>query len=66
MIATQFAYYCAEKLGLKTLFIDLDHQANSTKAITSSKMCAVSQVLTSAILIDGKIILEREPFLLCA
>ena len=64
MIATQFAYYCADKLELKTLFIDLDHQANSTKAITSSEMCAVSKVTTSNILIDGKTIPEREPFLL--
>lgn len=66
MIATQFAYYCADKLGLKTLFIDLDHQANSTKAITSSEMCVVSRVTTSDILIDGKTIPEREPFLLVA
>lgn len=64
MFATQFAYYCAEKLGLKTLVIDLDHQANSTKPLTSSELCTVAETTASEILLDAKPIGVNEPFVL--
>lgn len=64
MVVTQFAYYCAEKLGLKTLVIDLDHQANSTKALISSELCTIAPVKVSEILLKGKSIDINKPFVL--
>ena len=64
MVVTQFAYYCAQKLGLKTLVLDLDHQANTTKPLVSSELCLVAPVKASEILLKGKTIDIREPFVL--
>ena len=64
MFTTQFAYYCVEKLGLKTLVIDLDHQANSTKSLKLSELCVVSKTSSSDILMHAKPIDIKEPFAL--
>lgn len=32
-LSTQFAFYCALKRGLRTLFIDLDPQAHSSNCL---------------------------------
>lgn len=41
-IASQYAHYLADKLGQRVLFIDLDSQANSTKALTTKQAAATS------------------------
>lgn len=64
MFVSQYAYYCAEKLGLKTLVIDLDHQANSSKALVSSERCHIANVLASQVLADAKTLDMHEPFVL--
>ena len=33
LIAVQFAYYCAQKFGLRVGLIDFDQQSNSTTAL---------------------------------
>ncbi|MCP3050715.1 ParA family protein [Xanthomonas euvesicatoria pv. allii] len=37
-VATQMAYYMADKLGLRTLVVDLDNQRNTTKPLSQSGM----------------------------
>ena len=37
-LSTQFAFYCALKRGLRTLFIDLDPQAHSSNCLFDSKL----------------------------
>lgn len=41
-IASQYAHYLADKLKLRVLFIDLDSQANSTKALTAKQAAITS------------------------
>ncbi|MCO5055460.1 MAG: AAA family ATPase [Thermomonas sp.] len=41
-IASQYAHYLADKLGQRVLFIDLDSQANSTKALTAKQAATAS------------------------
>jgi cellulose biosynthesis protein BcsQ len=41
-IASQFAHYLADKLQLRVLFIDLDSQRNSTKALTTKQAATLS------------------------
>ncbi len=64
-IATQLAYYFADQLKLRVLFIDLDHQANSSKALKTSGLATVS-ALTSSFVLNQKVDLEDAAFLLLA
>lgn len=41
-VASQFAYYCADRLKKRVLFLDLDGQGNSTKAIGLSGLASTS------------------------
>lgn len=62
-IATQIAYYFHDVLKQRVLFIDMDHQANSSKAIKSSGLATVSQI-TSYTVLTKDVKIEQESFLL--
>jgi chromosome partitioning protein len=47
-IGTQLAYYLA-KLGARVLYVDLDHQRNSSNALTRSKRVAVAPFTVNAV-----------------
>lgn len=64
-IATQIAYYFHDVLKQRVLFIDMDHQGNSSKAIKASGLATVSQN-TSYALLTKDIEIEKESFLLLA
>lgn len=51
-VATQLAYYL-QKLGQRVLFIDLDHQRNSSVPITQSGRAAVASFTSSQLLSAG-------------
>lgn len=52
-LGTQFAYYL-RAAGLRTLFVDLDHQQNSSKAILKSGRAAAPGYSSSDLLVNGK------------
>lgn len=62
-IATQIAYYFHDVLKQRVLFIDMDHQGNSSKAIKASGLATVSQN-TSYALMTKDIEIEQESFVL--
>lgn len=49
-VATQFAHYLTDKLGLRVVVVDLDHQANTTKALKASGLASISDTPASAVL----------------
>ena len=62
--AVQFAYYLALIAKKRVLILDLDHQLNTTNAVTKSNKAAVSQTTTFAILQDGATSIDDAPFVL--
>lgn len=65
-IACQFAYYLAKTLNLRVLFIDMDHQANASKALKRSNLGTISHINSSQLLTESiqLIDLEEAPFLI--
>lgn len=63
-LATQTAYYFYDVLKLRVLFIDHDHQANSTKAIKTSGLATLSAHTSYAVMTKDDIELEDAGFLL--
>lgn len=53
-VACQLAYFFADILKKRVLFIDLDHQGNATKAIKMSGLAAVSETTSLQILAGDK------------
>lgn len=64
MLSAQFAFYCALKLDLRVLFVDLDQQGNSSKTLAKSGCAAVSQTTSGRLLSQAKPIEEQAQFLL--
>lgn len=52
-IADQLAFHCAQKRALRTLFIDLDHQANACKVLRKSGLFDVASFSGSELLANG-------------
>lgn len=63
-IACQLAYYLTEKLQKRVLVIDLDHQANTTKALRTSSQASVSDTPAAQVLADKTATVEEAPFVL--
>ncbi len=57
-VAVQLAYYLHVQAGYRVLFIDFDHQRNSTKAIAKGGLATVSSVTASDILSQQTILTE--------
>lgn len=65
-IAVQLAYYLAEVKKQRVLFIDLDHQGNSSKAIKLSGLATLSLKTASSLLTSWVDWVEADPFVLIA
>lgn len=52
-LSTQFAFYCALKRGLRTLFIDLDPQAHSSNCLFDSKLFEPANVSSGLLMQQG-------------
>lgn len=52
-VATQYAFFASDILSFKVLFIDTDHQQNSSRAIAKSGLFQIAKFTSSAIL-EGK------------
>lgn len=64
MLSSQFAFYCALKLNLKVLFLDLDQQGNSSKTISMSGLAVISGTTGGEVIAQAKQIQEKNQFLL--
>lgn len=64
MVASQFAFYCALKLNLRVLFVDLDQQGNSTKVLRSSGLAKQSAKTAGQLIYNGGTIPEKDEFLI--
>ncbi|MGH1472683.1 MAG: ParA family protein [Cellvibrionaceae bacterium] len=53
-VATQFSYFCVDKRLLRVLFIDGDHQGNSSKAIAKSGFFDIAS-FTAADIFEGNV-----------
>jgi chromosome partitioning protein len=62
-VACQFAYFLALE-GRRVLFIDADHQGNSTKAITTSGKATTSKTTSDHLYTDKITSIEQAEFLL--
>ena len=62
-VATLLAQYLV-KTGLRVLAVDLDHQGNTTKAITSSQRARIAEVKSDALLATTSADVPHEPFVL--
>jgi len=62
-VACQLAYFLVAQ-GKRVLFIDIDHQGNSTKSITLSKKALVSSTTSSRLLKEKILKIEDSPFVL--
>jgi len=49
-IACQLAYYISQRVGLRTLLIDLDHQGNSTRALRTGGLATVPEIPSSTLM----------------
>lgn len=65
-VAVQLAYYLHLALGKRVLVIDFDHQRNSSKALRTGGIAAVSQLPASRVLTAKVNGVEEAPFLLLA
>lgn len=63
-VVSQLAYYLADKRGLRTLVIDLDQQANTSKAVRMSGLATVAPVGASVFLQDKSTPLPSGNFVL--
>lgn len=63
-IACQLAHYLADKRGKRVLVIDLDHQANTTKALRGSGVVSVSNTSAAESLSEKGASVEDAPFVL--
>lgn len=63
-IACQLAHYLTDKRGKRVLVIDLDHQANTTKALRGSGVVSVSNTSAAASLSEKGASVEDAPFVL--
>jgi len=63
-VACQFAYFVSEIMQKRVLFIDLDHQANSTKAIHTSELATVSAIHSAQVLSERVGAVEDASFVL--
>lgn len=62
-IGCQLAYYLHEQ-NKRVLFVDLDHQSNSTKALKTSKLATVSSLSSTQILSAVETEIEKQAFVL--
>jgi len=62
-IVSQLAYFF-HSLGLKVLAIDIDHQANTTKAISKSELATVSAITSDKLLFTNINGIEKDNFVL--
>lgn len=51
LIAVQFAYYCAQKFGLRVGLIDFDQQSNSTTALIKNNSAKLSKITATELLV---------------
>jgi chromosome partitioning protein len=65
-LAVQFAFFLTLLKGLRVLFLDLDHQRNSSKAIRTSGLATISQIPASRVLTQKVSGVEEEKFVLLA
>lgn len=65
-VAVQLAYFLALFLGKRVLFLDLDHQRNSSKSLRTGGYATVSKYSTSKIFTGEFMSLEISKFLLIA
>jgi len=63
-LSTQFAFYCALKRGLRTLFIDLDPQAHSSNCLFDSKLFEPANVSSGLLMQQGGLRTTGAPRLL--
>lgn len=65
-VAVQLAYYLHQVLDKRVLVIDFDHQRNTSKALRTGGIAAVSQLPASRVLTTKVKGVEEVPFLLLA
>jgi chromosome partitioning protein len=54
-VACQLAYYLSQVLKKRVLFIDFDHQGNSTKALRASGLVSIADQHSAAVLAGSKV-----------
>ncbi len=59
LIAVQFAYYCAQKFGLRVGLIDFDQQSNSTTALIKNNSAKLSKITATELLVRESSILKN-------
>ncbi len=62
-IASQFAHYLVDKLQLRVLFIDLDSQGNSTKALTTKQAATTSAAKAADAFTNRAVVVESGNFI---
>ena len=60
MVACQFAFYAALKLGLRVLVLDFDQQGNTSNTLANSGKCCVASVSAGKLLVNADIPSEKE------
>jgi len=65
-VAVQLAYFFHLIMGKRVLFIDFDHQRNSSKSIRTGGIASLSQIQASQLLTDKVARVEEASFLLVA
>jgi len=63
-IACQLAYFLAHKRNKRVMVIDLDHQANTTKALKQGESLQVSELVAAHTLNEKNTVVEDADFLL--
>lgn len=53
MVACQFAFYAALKLGLRVLVLDFDQQGNTSNTLANSGKCCVASVSAGKLLVNA-------------
>jgi chromosome partitioning protein len=62
-VSCQYAYFLSNMSGKKVIFLDLDHQGNSSKSIARSGLATLSET-TSADVLMGKVVDEEADLVL--
>ena len=60
MVACQFAFYAALKLGLRVLVLDFDQQGNTSNTLANSGKCCVASVSAGKLLVNADMPSEKE------